>query len=1178
MQIVTDEPETSGGSPTDTTLADAADLALSDFAIPGKKLLPINTKSATKKAWSAIAKAEGLTSQERRQAYRRVLARLKKFGIDVTKYKVPAANAKPMADAAEQPVNVEWPEVLSLDDLRQCLRAELKEADPKFWLMDVYPGLGIVTATKDSYWDPVKDQYVYDNRTYSISYEITSDDDGDGDVDLCNIKFGEPKITLMTPKVIEDEEIVCHPGQAEILTDEAELAAGKPLRFRLPGPCANVVNKNNRIYPRDILADAIAAAQPRIQRGELVSYLGHPPRVKRADGSFGFSPDMGRRAAKIVAWFMDSHGQTFVDREIILTDAGKTVQANIIAKAAVATSMRGYGETVQNVIAGRTVQVARSLVLDGDDFVENPALTTTWAQAQILTDEAVSMLINTAPVPAALSGNTLPSETAPAGQQAATEATSEAATATPLADAATTNIPNLPDEQSQVTTPETEANMKFRRNSQGELILDNENGTLNAAGQPLADAEAPAPPAPSAQAGAASQSSGVILDEDANKDFNAWREERRADKAKKTVKSFLDDVFEGKETTSPKDPNKKVEKIDLSRFTDAEDIADIRAICDEASPDEVESVLQRAIAMKDKEVARRTLQTRGYGRTSATGQTTQGAIITDEAIPGREHVEKILAAMDNYGQSTSGNFRINDARRKSNQPFIDSLLGQTLRRHEQGRALADSAGHFLDAETTLESLLQQPTITPASAALITQIFWSLDWLSMCGGIGPEGFNQGPGSDSGIGENLRIPVETRGSGRRDLRVRENQPIPTVGTLLRWLNFAPEWRKLAFSLTPEAQVQLQRGSARYEALGRQMFAISQIFGESIDLELADEHYWASDEFEAFPVEAEAHVDGDLITLATTIRTLGHVPVADGGNIATVIKIAETIPGHNTVMRPIVRERRTVVIQEDGSQTEGTNTLLNPIVAQIGVAAPLVRGEIDAETGMIIDRPGVPGASYAVDYENGLFLFKAAGDSGVQAGAVPDLSYSYVTNMDVFDLGGSATADDLAIFYDSLLRRIDVTAGNMGSHPRYRPPTMAVFTLNNAVYAESARQAASLFKPEGTTVSVTAANPNRFGNRGGVNFMKVNTPLRSGHTRILLGQERSVKYGIQYPWKVEGPVHRYAMVAGVPTPTGTNFYYGQHNAVICTPVCFDKPNGVIKQLNHPFRTIKLVGSATL
>jgi hypothetical protein len=452
----------------------------------------------------------------------------------------------------------------------------------------------------------------------------------------------------------------------------------------------------------------------------------------------------------------------------------------------------------------------------------------------------------------------------------------------------------------------------------------------------------------------------------------------------------------------------------------------------------------------------------------------------------------------------------------------------------------------------------------------------LSWLPMSGGISPEGFNGGPGSDAGIGENLRIPVETRPSGRRDLRVRERRPISTVHTTLRWLNFAPEWRRLAFELTKDAQVQLQRGAARYDTLARQLFAIAQIFAESIDLELANEHYNASDEFQAVPVTGETHVSGDLITNGTTLANMGY-----GSTVTVAIRISSTFSKNgNTYRSPIVAERTTRVIQEDGSIQNSLNTVLNLIEAKISTDPALVRGELNAD-GDIVDGPDNADATYAVDYENGVFVFNT--DAGVDSTHIPTLKYSYATNFDVFDLGESAGFTEVDVFYNSLLRQIDQSAATMGETPRFRPPTMAVFSLRNAIYAESARQAASLFKPGGTDVNVTPANPNSFGNRSGIDFSKVNTPLRVGNSRILLMQPRSVKYGIQYAWSVEGPIPNYygTVVGGNVTlqPMGSQFYFGQQNSVICTPVAFDLDgDNNIVQHNHPMRTIKLVGTAKL
>jgi hypothetical protein len=1184
LEAITDEPAPAGEpppQPDSEPIADALSkserdaLKASDFAVPGKRALPMHDEKHAKLAWSQVAKTKDLTDDERKSAYRRILARLKKLGVNVARYK---SKGKAIADSAEPVVAISWPEGLPLDDLRSCLRHELKEHFPKYYLLDVYPGLGLVTASKSSYYDS-DGNWSYDNRTYTIPYEITDTDDGDGDVDTCNIKFGEPKVSIMTPKVIEDEITHAMSGQAQILTDEADLKAGKPFSFRLPSARANVVNGNNRMYPRKLLLDAIEAAKPRMRRGEMFSYMKHPPKVKLADGSTQFAPDMERRVAKIVNWFMDDGGQTWVDREIIPTPMGQVLRANIESKAAVATSIRAFGEVATNNYGGRSVQIARSLILDGDDFVENPALTSTWAQAQMLTDEQVTSLIDTAPIPAELKAPTKP---APAGEPPAA----------PIADAATNNSPDQPARQ--VNNSETEADMlRFRKNEKGELILD-ENGTFNAKGEPLTDAQAPPAPAGQAEGGTQSTQAGapaqaaaagqVMLDEETANDIKLWREERKQQTARNTVKAFLDDVFGGNEATSPVDSARKVAKMDLSRFTN-DDVADIRAICDDAVPEEVEGLLARAIALKDKEIIRRKKTGMGF-KTSAAGSTS-GVVITDEAAPWKASVDKICAAMSDQHRRVYGK-PISDSLKKYNQPFIDQLLAGSLendrRNHGATSPLLDSVEAFEDDSTNLSVLLQQPTITPATAAIIQQMFWQMEWLPMCGGIGPEGFNGGPGSDAGIGENLRIQVEVRGAGRGNTRTRESQPVKMVTTKTRWLNYAPVWRKLGFKLTPEARVQLQRGPGRYDPMGRQMFNVAQQFAEEIDLALAHEHYDASDEFNAAKVVGETYQAADVLTG-------GNIPFAGtdsayGASVAAAIIMLETITiNGNPYPQPIVPPRMLRVIQEDGKIQPATNKTTNPITVVSSDGVTLIQGYLDAETREIMDDPldesGLP-ADFAVDYENGTFLFNNANGANrqVTAAKLPTISYSYATNITWFDLGPSNTADDVAIFYDSLLGELDYVGSVMGSHPRYKPPTDAIFTLIGSNYVTRARQSSNLYHVPGGDAKLTGGKPARFGRRGdegGVDFCKLNTPLRSGHSRVLLKAGDAVKYGVQYPWQVSQPINDLVgrVVNGrvINEPTGDIYHIGMQNSVICTPVGFDEINGEIVQYNHPLHTVKFV-----
>lgn len=59
----------------------------SDFAVPGKRLLPMHDREHAELAWRMMDRADGLTAEERAEARRRILARLRQFGVDVSNYK-----------------------------------------------------------------------------------------------------------------------------------------------------------------------------------------------------------------------------------------------------------------------------------------------------------------------------------------------------------------------------------------------------------------------------------------------------------------------------------------------------------------------------------------------------------------------------------------------------------------------------------------------------------------------------------------------------------------------------------------------------------------------------------------------------------------------------------------------------------------------------------------------------------------------------------------------------------------------------------------------------------------------------------------------------------------------------------------------------------------------------------
>ena len=74
------------------TQKDRAELSPSDFAVPGKRKLPMidpnNPKSDVhlRMAWAMVDKTQGLTSEERRTARRLILRKAHSMGIDTAEW------------------------------------------------------------------------------------------------------------------------------------------------------------------------------------------------------------------------------------------------------------------------------------------------------------------------------------------------------------------------------------------------------------------------------------------------------------------------------------------------------------------------------------------------------------------------------------------------------------------------------------------------------------------------------------------------------------------------------------------------------------------------------------------------------------------------------------------------------------------------------------------------------------------------------------------------------------------------------------------------------------------------------------------------------------------------------------------------------------------------------------
>lgn len=69
------------------TSKERRNLDASQFAVPGKRKLPVDTCSRTKNAAARFNQTEGLTSEEKRTAARKIARRGEKCGFDMSGFK-----------------------------------------------------------------------------------------------------------------------------------------------------------------------------------------------------------------------------------------------------------------------------------------------------------------------------------------------------------------------------------------------------------------------------------------------------------------------------------------------------------------------------------------------------------------------------------------------------------------------------------------------------------------------------------------------------------------------------------------------------------------------------------------------------------------------------------------------------------------------------------------------------------------------------------------------------------------------------------------------------------------------------------------------------------------------------------------------------------------------------------
>lgn len=168
-------------------------------------------------------------------------------------------------------------------------------------------------------------------------------------------------------------------------------AKGGLMRVRQKATRADSVNRNRRLYPREIMQAAIDRANPRAEAGAMLSEWEHPARANTANGEcFVDNPDSKTARVDAISG-VGADGWVYVDRTILSTKSGKELAKRYRdgEKVGISTRFRVRGGSRQ--VGGSSVFVADHMEIFTFDDVSNPAVDGA-GDFRLLTDSELSEL------------------------------------------------------------------------------------------------------------------------------------------------------------------------------------------------------------------------------------------------------------------------------------------------------------------------------------------------------------------------------------------------------------------------------------------------------------------------------------------------------------------------------------------------------------------------------------------------------------------------------------------------------------------------------------------------------------------------------------------------------------------------------------------------------------------
>ncbi len=927
-------------------------------------------------------------------------------------------------------------------------------------------------------------------------------------------------------EAVKDEMIV----QPEVLLDSAKegdsekLPTGVLMRIRNKGTRVNTVNSNLRMYPASVVLDAIQESNENlVKTGKMVGESPHPQEYMNLEGEWRFKTSLDNTVSRTVNQFISDDGWVCFDDDILDTPKGRILATLARAGVSVGVSLRAINKSVRKVINDAQVAVATQMRFKAWDYVMNPATEGAGTSEILITDSQMEVVMD---------GISFNDPVCPLD--------------------GTLLVPVDPDEDDDVdfwACPKCQSRYDVYH---GVQVTTSSNQNLYRrwdSPKHGADKAVKEPPGGKAQPGMDSQNNSEgeneldpkVIEEmiaNANKPFQAMldaqQQAQEAAQKQAEAKAFLDT---------------KMEELKAKHSFPVLD-AIKKAVGEPKTKEQAEIVLDSVLDMAGQVSANEFLQALGFtAGNSPAGQ--QRVQVANEPKPWQAVVDGMMAEMERIDAEKG--FIPDPELRKYNKALLDKVINKFEQKDVGYVAMKDSAEKvqaLLDsgASITTAQLLNQPTIqevillqkfqdTEATQFMMTDVFEGSEW--------------------------RIPSETfQGTVAidpatllYDIIVAENSAIPESKIDVIWASFTPKPRRNAISLTTDVIRAMETGPLKYNAPARAIYHIGKEAARRIDLY----SYWdmalTADEYNPLVVANES-VTVTAVSNGTNVAFHGQLQL--GGQAGAAV------PAYGANFKfalagstPIVRPRTKQVITANGSVQTSTT---NGITCTVGGTA-LTIGGLDAN-GNIVGT----GAQFAINFETGDIYFITG--LGITLGATPVypvISYSASTNYDLWHttMGTGYTKEE--DWNNTLLMQLSATAAIMGSSPRFNPANLALFSLNSSLYVRNAQMFYKLAQPPATSLTPTR---NYFGVRDELNLFKLNAPWVLGDNRILLTQKNATRYGIQTPYKIEGPVTKQDPTTGNLLPVKA--WYGEEFSAIVTPQVLDANGNVINPVS---RTIRLV-----